>query len=136
MIASFFDGRVRLRGEALKDKEFMANVKTLVSSREGILEIRDNLRTGSLLVKYDPAVITREDLLAAAAILENEAPRKDRECMPKFRGFSRKQETALLSAVYGLTIVGGFANKSLHIAAGALFTLLAAKHLYDRRRCL
>lgn len=146
MIASFYDGRVRIRHTALKDPEFMATVQQMVGAQDGIIEMRANPRTGSLLVLYDPERISREQLLLAAQVLESQAdeatgaPRdagdKDESCRKAPLRMTRRNETLLLSAVYGLTVFGGFINMRLHIASGALFTLLAAKHLYDRKRCL
>ncbi|MDR1685237.1 MAG: hypothetical protein LBR82_02145 [Desulfovibrio sp.] len=70
MIASFIDGRVRIRAEALKQAEIMSMAKSLAQSRQGVLKVEGNVGTGSLLVHYDPAVITRETLLETAKILE------------------------------------------------------------------
>ena len=139
MIASFFDGRVRLRDEALKNPEFMARVKDLVGSHKGIREIQDNPRTGSLLICYDPAAISREELLLAAEVFDSEAvtvSKPEKRCRPLPALLSKRQEIRLLSALFGLTLLSGFANKGLHIAAGGLLTLLASKHLFDRRRSL
>lgn len=138
MIASFYDGRVRIRHNALKNPELMATVQQMVGGQDGIIETRANPRTGSLLVLYDPNVISREQLLLAAQMLESQtAPAGGKTGCPKpsWR-YMRRTETVLLSTAYGLTVFGGFINTRLHIASGVLFTLLAAKHLYARRRCL
>ncbi|MDR2745756.1 MAG: cation transporter, partial [Desulfovibrio sp.] len=66
MIASFFDGRVRIRADALKKPENLDMARSLVQARPGVLKVESNARTGSLLVHYDPAVITRETLTGAA----------------------------------------------------------------------
>lgn len=146
MIASFYDGRVRIRHRALKDPEFMATVQCMIGGQDGIIEMRANPKTGSLLVLYDPAVISREQLTLAAQVLANRAaeiPAGKKKtkgaavaCLKTPLRLSRRNETLLLTGVYGVTLLGGFINTRLHIAAGGLFTLLAAKHLYDRKRCL
>lgn len=138
MISSFIDGRVRIRHKALKDPEFMATIRDTVAGQDGVLEVRDNPKTGSLLVRYDPAVISHDKLLMAAQMLENTIPEKaapkSGACSP--RKMARRKETALLSGLYALTLIGGFTNIRLHMAAGGLFTLLAARHLFARRNCL
>ena len=137
MIASFFDGRVRLRGKALKDPEFLANIKEMVGSQKGILEMKANPKVGSLLILYDPAIVTRKDLFTAAELLQREASfRYEGKQASGACLLSRKQENSILAALYGLTILSGFASKRLHIASGVFFSFLALKHLYDRKHCM
>jgi hypothetical protein len=137
MIASFYDGRVRIRHSALKDPENLKMFKDAVSGQEGIENIAANPRTGSLLITYDPEKISRDMLLDAAAALQEhlgaaaKTAKKRRLSMP-----GRKSEITALTGLYGLTVLGGFVDKRLHTASGLLFTLLVAKHLCDRRRCL
>jgi hypothetical protein len=130
MIASFIDGRIRIRTKALKDAALMSLVTKTVSGREGILETQANLKTGSLLVRYDPAVVSPEELLAAARMLENGIP-----AIARAKGHARvfKTETLLLGAAWGVTTVSGVLNKRLHAIFAILFTALAAKHAYDCR---
>ncbi|MDR3175758.1 MAG: hypothetical protein LBU06_04420 [Desulfovibrio sp.] len=70
MITSFIDGRVRIRAKALKHAETMAMAKKFAQTRQGVLKVEGNVGTGSLLVHYDPAVITRETLIRTAELLE------------------------------------------------------------------
>lgn len=49
---------------------------------------------------------------------------------------TRRQEAAILSVLLGGVILTGFVGRPIHAGVGVLFTLLAAAHLYDRRRCL
>ena len=119
----------------------MEQIRTLIAAQDGIREIVANPKTGSILVHYDPEKITRETLTMAVGMLENElkkSPAAEPGCIPRlFTGKNRRRhEAALLSAVYGLTVLGGFLDKRVHIASGVLFTALAAMHLYDRRKCL
>ncbi len=143
MICSFIDGRVRIRAAALKDPAKMALVESAVKEQPGVHTAVANLRTGSLLVEYDPQVISREMLTMAAQALEaqlGEAPQTEKtgknraQCR---RGRSNllpaKTEMALLTAAFGLTLAGGIINTRLHVVAGLLFSLFAANHIYCRR---
>ena len=143
MIASFYDGRVRIRTEALKDPDNMALVENFIKGQDGVIDIAANPTTGSLLVHYDPEKIPRDTLMAAAQALEAQLPQTKtpgtarkkiarKACMP----FSRKTETALLVGLYGATLAGGFVSTRVHIAAASLFTVLAGLHVYNRRKCL
>lgn len=154
MISSFYDGRVRIRHKALKQPELMTQVKKMLGEQNGVTSMEENPRTGSLLVHYDPAVISRETLAQAACMLEEYlAGQAIKEAQPKTRsrvgltGFTKrlrsgkrfmgsKQETMLMSGFYGLTMLGGFMNKRVHIASGVMFTALALMHVYARRRRL
>jgi hypothetical protein len=153
MIESFIDGRVRIRSAALRDTGTLAMVEGLIKDQEGILEVTGNPLTGSLLVCYDPDVIPRENLLAAAEMLrehlgESPAPAVTEEgegaddscaCAPLVSArplLSRSTEVALLAGLFGVTLAGILTeNKRLHVVGGALFAALTAVHIYRRRRC-
>lgn len=141
MIASFIDGRVRVRSKALKEAPVMQSMQEAVAAQDGILEVTVNLKTGSLLVRYDPKRISREQLAMAASILE-EHEREGLDaasrniCAPGGKKRFRQRENALLGGLYLLTLLGGLTGTRVHVVSGALLTLLVGKHLYDRRRCL
>lgn len=65
-ITSFVDGRVRLRHSALKDKDTVELISSLVAGVEGITSVQANPFTGSLLICYDPETLTRDQLLELA----------------------------------------------------------------------
>lgn len=141
MIASFFDGRVRIRRDELKDPAAMELIMGFIRSRDGILDLVPNPRTGSLLISYDPEIIPREELFEAAAMLEEQVgSKKSKKSSNRTKRnvspFSPLAETILLAGLYGLTVLTGFANKRVHIAGAALFTGLAALHVYSRRTYL
>ena len=139
MIASFYDGRVRIRMEALRNPANMVMVENFIKGQDGVLEIVANPRTGSLLVLYDPEKIPRDTLLSAAQALEAQLPasggpaRKHCGCC---KPFSRKTETGLLAGLYAATLAGGFVSSRVHVTAALLFTALAGLHLYNRRQLL
>lgn len=137
MIASFIEGRVRLRADALKDPEKLQMVENAVKSYDGVLSTRANPRTGSLLVEYDPRVIPTETLQVAAEALGkelNEQPAELKSGRASLRLMDPKTEMLLLTGSMGFTLLGGVLSKQVHVAAGVLFALLCGKHMYNRRR--
>lgn len=141
MIASFFDGRVRLQRDELKDPATMELVMGLIRSRDGVRDLVPNSRTGSLVVTYDPEIVPREALLEAAATLEKQlgtgkgSPKKRvtrKKCSDS--PLSPFAETGLLAGLYALTVLTGFVSKRAHIAGAVLFTGLTALHVYNRRK--
>ena len=140
MIASFIDGRVRIKREELKNPETMDLVAGVIRSQEGVLELVPNLRTGSLVVTYDPEKIPRETIQETAAMLEKQfGPVKRKEKSPKTircRTLSPLAETGLLAGLYSLTLFTGFVDKRAHVALALVFTGLTAAHVYTRRRLL
>ncbi len=139
MIASFYEGRVRIRTHALKNPATLSMVEQFVKGQEGVLDIAANSRTGSLLVHYDPSVISRECLSSALHVLEAqlaESPAPERTMRKRRNALSPKAESAALVGLYSLTLAGAFVNSRLHTATALLFTLCAGLHLYKRRAFL
>lgn len=140
MIVSFFEGRVRIRREELKDPSTMDLVMGFIRSQDGIVDTVPNPATGSLLITYDPEKIPTETLLAAAETLEKQlAPAKKkggRKKSKKGSALSPLAESGLLGVLCGLTVLTGFTNKRAHIIGALLFTGLAAAHVYTRRKRL
>ena len=137
MLASFVDGRVRLRHPALKKPETLALLEQSALSLEGVLTAQGNSRTGSLLVSYDPDKLSRAKLLEIAEQLKMflpAPPAPAAKCSP-FRRKTRR-EAALLSSAMSTVLVGAFINKRLHMVAGGFLVLACARHLYLRRNRL
>ena len=72
MIASFFDGRIRIQRNELKNPETMDLVMGFIRVQDGVLALVPNLRIGSLVITYDPEKIPRETILEAAVMLEKQ----------------------------------------------------------------
>ena len=135
MITSFIDGRVRLRDPALKDPQQVADIQTLLNGYDGIIRVQPNLRTGSLLIEYNPAQISREMLTFAASALESQLTQQGQETTvaePSYHG-----EALLLIAALTLCLGCAAAGmKSWHVWSGGVFTLLTASHVWQRRQTL
>lgn len=139
MIASFIDGRVRIRHGALKDPATMDMVMRLVKARDGILDLVPNPGTGSLLVTYDPEKISRETLIRAAEILEQQlGPASGKRSPGRRKGgkLSPLAETGILAGLYGLTVASGLVSKRVHVLSALLFTALTGTHVYNRKNRL
>lgn len=146
MITSFIVGRVRFRSNALKNPETMAKVESAINGLEGIESLATNVRTGSLLLHYNPEAISNEMLLMAATALQEELGEADAGESKKEQGHAcvlpdlaklfkgRQGELNLLAAALLATAAGPLVSKRLHMWAGGLFLALSAKHLYDRRK--
>ncbi len=154
MIASFVEGRIRLRASILTNPESMNQILAIVGRQDGVLESTANCRTGSLLILYDPQRIGTETLLAAVTIMENflaaeekkhpVAPPKNnvsnaaRAIFDGLRhayGCGRKGRTELrLLGLSGLfNLAGLLFSRRVHVAAGTVFAVLAARHMLQHR---
>ncbi|MBP3730100.1 MAG: cation transporter [Mailhella sp.] len=147
-ITSFIDGRVRLRHPALKNRELMQSVKSLVEGMDGVTAVQCNDVTGSLLIFYDPGKLSREELLSlaeqGAAFLEQSiAP----QCTAKplcqtlgtlvfGRSAGRLVNRVLLASL--LCSLGGAAAgvSAMHKIAGGIFALACLQHVAAHRKLL
>jgi hypothetical protein len=135
MIVSSIDGRIRIRREALKDPSAVNLALNFMKSRDGVLDFVSNLKTGSLLITYDPKKIPREAFVEIASALEKQLEPESGDKRRK-RFLSVRVETGLLSVLYGLALLSGFTGRALHLTCAALLTGLTANHVYQRRKRL
>ena len=155
-ITSFVDGRVRVRHPALHDATQAAQVRELLGLMPGIVSVTVNSRTGSLLLVYDPAQLSKEDLIRlgeqwawqsgesvpSAKLPELCTP----SCAPSalgslFRGYGRRRMSrcvnmGMLTSLGASLAFGMTGRMAGHVAAGGLFVLFNVVHLYMYRRCL
>lgn len=139
MIYSFRPGRVRLRAQALREQNLVQSIQEMLGGYPGIVDFRANCRTGSLLVRYDPEQISQDQLRTALAFIEQRFP--GAASGAKSIGIrtplvSRSTERRMLLGVFALCLAGTMGGKVVHMVAGGAFTLLAARHIYIRRRLL
>ncbi|MDR2050729.1 MAG: cation transporter [Deltaproteobacteria bacterium] len=129
MIVSFTDGRIRIRHPALKDPENMRALASLLESLPGARGVLPNPRTGSLLFRYDPEQISRENLLAAEKVLQTRlGPAQERPSAY----YTRKRENVLLGAALSACMLGLAVSPRLHVWAGFSFVLLTMGHVLRR----
>mgnify|MGYP003261822130 CR=1 FL=1 len=139
-VTSFMDGRARLRHPALKNAEQGERVRSLLASMPGMLNVTVNSRTGSLLLEYDPARISREDLLSLAGQWEAYVVQPDGDARPKRRldradaiRFANRGMLATFAASLAFGLAG---RERVHVVAGGLFLLFNLAHLYTYRNRL
>ena len=63
MIVSFVSGRIRLRFKELKDFATAEKAKARINESTGIRSVEINSLTGSILIEYDPKVLSTESLM-------------------------------------------------------------------------
>jgi len=63
VIVSFVPGRIRLRFRELKEIEAAESAKARIKETPGITKVDINRLTGSILIEYDPAVLSTEKLI-------------------------------------------------------------------------
>ena len=153
-VTSFIDGRVRLRHPALYRHEVVAAIRPHVTAIRGVMSAEFNERAGSLLVLYDPALLSREELIRQAlpwaqyldgclqgspaaqprrdrmGESEPASPRRGRNC---WRKTVNRGMLATLAVTVGSLALGG---KRVHTAAGTLFLVLSGLHAWRYRRSL
>lgn len=150
MITSCIPGRVRLRHPRLHDPDESGRLCALLRVTEGILDVTANPRTGSLLVRYDTTVVDEDDLaraaarctdyLAASGYGQTSGKQRGRGVQAR-AGFDRRETARLakrgMMVTLGATLLLGLAGREkAHVAAGTLFTLCNAYHIYAYRRQL
>lgn len=147
------EGRARLRHPVLAATVALDKALAVLNGAEGVLEARPG--SGSILLILAPdADLERICGTLEKALPELRQPARSSAAVPVSGLFSlvsrfshgkacrqglspRKLEARALLAVCGLSIVLGFAgSKSSHVLAGTAFGLLAARHVWTRRKAL
>jgi hypothetical protein len=151
LIASHFDGRIRIRDQQLTNKGVAQAMSEALSALPGVGQVTVNERVGSLLVIYSAAVTKLQsimerisELLGEASPLPLGAPSgKEDGCgsglrLPALRlpdkkaavnlGMLATLVTSMLGIIFGL--------KKLHVAAGILFLAVFGIHIFERRRAM
>ena len=148
-IASFIDGRVRVRHRALRDAETVEQARASLTAAPGVRAATVNCHTGSLLLEYDPQALDREgvlSLLRRVGELPELKADGEGECMPARRcclpkGLNRAQALRLVNRGMLATLAASLAfiltgRGRGHVVAGGAFLALNALHLYTYRRKL
>lgn len=141
-ITSFVDGRVRVRHPALHLEKNTAPLREVLGVLPGVHKVTINSRTGSLLLEYDPTILSKEDLLSFARQWEPfDTPVKPSPQKKRILGITKAQAIHYTNRGMLLSLVAslGFAamgRERGHIVAGGIFLFLNALHLHTFRRCL
>ena len=139
------EGRARLRHPALAGIAGREKALAVLTGASGVLAPDANLESicrdleAALPQLRRPACASRTSAVGAAASgpfsFLSGLPSHGKAC---FQGLSpRKLELRALLAACGLSVVLGFAGKGrAHLLAGTAFGLLAARHVWMRRKAL
>lgn len=132
MIMSDLTGRLRIRSPLLRSEEHCRRVGDLLTTLRGVRECRLNARSGSLLVIYDPEVLSRSNLLKA---LEKILPLSS-EIRPKTKRELKYLNISMLLSLSGVALGALIEAETLHVISGLIFFLALGFHLYKYRKVL
>lgn len=157
MIVSFIEGRIRLRHPILTDESVVQQIASAMQGYTGIHHISNNLRTGSLLVEYDPTIISQADLLAASQAFEAQflcaeidEPDQDiaqlemdeeearvvqrlQQVLDQLKKTFRNDSGILFIMLLSSVASGFFGLKKWHTTIATAFAVVALKHFTSRR---
>ena len=63
-VKSFVPGRVRVRHPALRRREAAEESRRMLMARPGVKDVEFNTLACSALIRYDPAAVTTDELVA------------------------------------------------------------------------
>ncbi|PID42306.1 MAG: hypothetical protein CSB48_11015 [Proteobacteria bacterium] len=134
-ISSTTPGRVRIRTARLRSKRFAAETENKVSRLEGVTDVRCNLRSGSLVVNFDPKII---DELAMEEKLESICTRRkpsptDKKLRARVNQISKIGMATTLTSSVAFAFAG---KKKLHLYTGNAFLFFAAIHMLRYKKTL
>jgi len=137
MIVSTVAGRVRVRSNFLKARDFAQDVQRKAGQLPGVSEVRVNSAAGSLVVSYD----TRE---ADPETLENELETLCFRRPPAARSgngnlarqFNRATKIGMVTSLGTAVALGYMGKKKAHISFGTAFLALAGLHVWRNQRTL
>ena len=143
-VSSFTEGRIRIRHHALTHDSTIRTVRNRIASVPGIRQLDFNPRTGSLLLLYDPQILSREKLLKIGIDLVSEMEGAmpltgEKRLGEFFRALpdSRQILNRGMLATLVLTVFSGISGSKLsHIASGTLLATLALAHSFKHRKRL
>lgn len=153
MIVSFIEGRIRLRHPILRDEDISQQIISVLKAQNGINEINFNNRTGSILIEYDSAAISKEELLAVYQLFENQfltqqdqssesEPVMDEEealvvqklelILTQAKTALKKDSSFLLIMLLTSSMSGYFGLKKWHTLIASVFVLSCVKHFNNK----
>lgn len=150
IIASHFDGRIRIRDQQLTNKGVAQAISDALSALPGVGQVTVNERVGSLLVIYSAAMTKLQSIMERISGLLGEAPQesmgaapfsKENCCVTGLRSLRLPGKKAVVNLGMLATLVTSmlgimFGLKKLHVAAGVLFLAIFGIHIFERRRAM
>lgn len=143
MIVSFIPGRVRIRNAQLKNQENITALVSEISNLPFVESVEANIRTGSVLIKYEKSVsdgMGLEEILPflghvapELAKYVNEEPQPAKKCRVHKKKFYYR---ALLGSLLLCMISPAFGWFRMHRYAGVVFGVLGVKHLIDYKKSI
>ena len=139
-IVSSLPGRIRVRDKRLRDQERLTELKKELSKITAITALQDDVRTGSIVVNFDPRAIeiavleTRLDFAVDQVLVE-------RLTLPQItkKQLNRYNKIAMmgsLAASLALTTVRRKRWRRWHALTGYLFVASVAVHMIIYRKTL
>ncbi len=151
-VASFVEGRVRLRHPIFKDEQVFAQVQEFLQTLSGVESLKHNARTGSILLEYDEEVLDQETLLNLLKQgeqllnfneIEPKKPVKKHSCtIPAcISNLSTREKRKIynrtMAISLGTTAVAiGLGSKRIHVLAGSVFLTLSLWHIKRMHKSL
>lgn len=139
-IASSIPGRLRLRGDALRDAARCARWRRQVANWRHVSSAAANPRTGSLLVCYDSQRLDPARFAARVlSLVERASPAPGPAPAPTRGGASRVRvnrhaKRGMLASLAASLLLAGAGLKRWHALTGGLFLAALAVHLWVHRR--
>ncbi len=129
MIASFVEGRIRIRDEKLKSISAVSHIERKLSQFKGITDVSINRRSRSLLILYDKAILKLEQLLHVLADYLDAAKTECRKYAVSIT--DRKIVNRAMLASLTLSMFGAAIDiTAVHIIAGIVFLGFLGLHLF------
>ena len=141
-VASSVPGRMRLRGERLRDSSVLEQLSGKIARWRHVSAVDANPRTGSLLVHYDAARL-KPDVFASRiskAIAGQHRPKAPGASQPPAHGgtprvrINRYAKRGMLISLAASLVLAGAGRKRWHALIGGAFLASLALHLWVHRR--
>lgn len=137
MIVSTVAGRIRVRSNLLKAKDFGRDVQERAERLPGVSEVRLNAAAGSLVVSYDPRIANVDVLESELEALCFRRPPVVRPRTGELsRQFNRATKIGMVTSLGTAVALGFMGRKKAHIGFGTAFLALAGLHIWRNQRTL
>jgi len=139
-IVSSLPGRIRVRDKRLRDQKRLSELKNELSKIAAITALQDDVRTGSIVVNFDPSAI---EIAALETLLDYAVDQVvvERLILPPItkKQLNRYNKIAMmgsLAAFLALTVARRKRWKRWHALTGYMFVASVAVHMIIYRKTL